>query len=208
MKDDNNLANLEYATNSEQMIHAFTTGLVKERYTGLVKVNVTHAEIWKPVPAKFVNNTTNHNYQVSNLARVRVGDNLILRKPDPNGYTRMSFHNENKTFNCMLHVVVATVFVPNPNNLPEVDHINTEPHNDKNNKPDNLEWVTRRENNERAHAKVVARFDPTTNETIVYRSAVRAVEENPGFESSGISRACTGSRNTSHYKGYQWFFTN
>lgn len=43
----------------------------------------------------------------------------------------------------LLHRLVAMKFLPNPNKLPEVNHID----GDKaNNKKDNLEWVTRSEN--------------------------------------------------------------
>ena len=47
----------------------------------------------------------------------------------------------------VIHRAVAELYVPNPNNLPQVDHIDT----DKlNNHYTNLEWVTNKENTDRA----------------------------------------------------------
>ena len=48
----------------------------------------------------------------------------------------------------LLHRVVAEAFVPNPNNAPEVDHIDC---NKNNNCADNLRWVTRSENMKAAY---------------------------------------------------------
>lgn len=47
----------------------------------------------------------------------------------------------------VIHRAVAELYVPNPNNLPQVDHIDT---NKLNNHYTNLEWVTNKENRGRA----------------------------------------------------------
>lgn len=47
-----------------------------------------------------------------------------------------------------LHRLIAETFLPNPNNLPEVDHIN----NDKlDNRVENLQWISRRDNTRKAY---------------------------------------------------------
>lgn len=48
-----------------------------------------------------------------------------------------------KIKNCLVHRLVATVFISNPYNLPEVDHIDG---NIFNNHVDNLRWVTKKDN--------------------------------------------------------------
>lgn len=57
-----------------------------------------------------------------------------------NGYRIISVNGKN----VRLARLVATAFIPNPNNLPEVDHINRIKTDDR---VDNLRWVTRKENN-------------------------------------------------------------
>lgn len=82
-------------------------------------------------------------YKISNLGRVfdipqnkmvePVGDfNRYLMIPSPYLYRHVYVHR-----------LVATTFVKNPNNLPMVNHIDENPHN---NRVDNLEWVTASQN--------------------------------------------------------------
>ena len=97
-------------------------------------------------------------YQVSNLGRVKslVGWNgkryiereKILKKTvhqaSENYYreiVNLAINKKRKM--CKVHRLVAEAFLPNPNNLPQVNHIDG---NTFNNKVENLEWCTGREN--------------------------------------------------------------
>ena len=68
-----------------------------------------------------------------------------ILKPHPNlrGYLMVDLYKDGKVKKCVIHRLVAITYIPNPNNLPEIDHIDT---NRQNNNADNLRWCTRQEN--------------------------------------------------------------
>ena len=90
-------------------------------------------------------------YQVSNLGRVKsLKDNhgnyrekILDIKPNKKGYLRieLSLYGKKKKF--QVHRLVAQSFIPNPNNLPEVNH---KDENKQNNCVYNLEWCTHQYN--------------------------------------------------------------
>ena len=101
------------------------------------------------------------HYEVSNFARVRTTErwakngvgvrivkSRILKNRWTNGYAIVGLCKNNKAKNYYVHVLVAKAFVPNPLNLPQVNHIDT---NKRNNLPSNLEWTTPKGNTD--HAK-------------------------------------------------------
>lgn len=87
-------------------------------------------------------------YQVSNLGRVR-----SLRRHRVRGkimdvacnghYWRIKLSKNNKAKRVLLHRIIAETFIPNPENKPQVNHINGDK---KDNSIENLEWCTRSEN--------------------------------------------------------------
>lgn len=85
-------------------------------------------------------------YQISNYGRVKSLKNrqgnvqLLKQQVKPNGYCQVSLYKNNKYGYFNVHRLVAIAFIPNPNNLPEVNHIDEDP---TNNRVDNLEWCTR-----------------------------------------------------------------
>lgn len=81
-----------------------------------------------------------------NLARVHKYTPTSLKEPstDEDGYLRAKLHDKNSTKYIGIHKLVAQAFIPNPENKPQVNHIN----GDKtDNRVNNLEWVTASENN-------------------------------------------------------------
>ena len=59
------------------------------------------------------------------------------------GYKRAGLVHNSKLKYCLIHRLVATAFIPNPDNAPQVNHING---CKGDNRVDNLEWVTAKEN--------------------------------------------------------------
>jgi hypothetical protein len=76
-------------------------------------------------------------------------------KPDfLRGYERVGLVSEGKQKNYSVHRLVAQTFLPNPENKPQVNHIDCNP---ANNKLENLEWATGKENTQ--HAIQAGRVD-------------------------------------------------
>lgn len=69
------------------------------------------------------------------------------------GYRRVSLYKNDIKINRGVHRLVAQVFIPNPLNLPEVNH---KDFNKANNHKTNLEWSTKEDN--RNHSLVNGRF--------------------------------------------------
>ena len=106
--------------------------------------------IWKPVEGY------EGLYEVSNTGIVRSlerFDNGVhvpstVLKPSKNNryaYVKLYRHSQHKIFR--VHRLVALAFIPNPNNKPQVNHIDG---NKMNNDSRNLEWCTQAENNRHA----------------------------------------------------------
>ena len=111
---------------------------------------MTEIEIWKPIK------NWEDLYEVSNFGRVRSKDRVVNRivkgKIIPTKYTGkiLSSHlNRGYEYTTLtnyptkkpvkVHRLVAEAFIPNPDNLPQVNH---KDENKENNCVDNLEWCT------------------------------------------------------------------
>ena len=85
-------------------------------------------------------------YQVSNKGRVKSlnynktgEERVLINQPDKTGYLHVVI--KGKIIN--VHRLVAEAFIPNPENKPCVDHINTIRGD---NRVENLRWATTKEN--------------------------------------------------------------
>ena len=81
-----------------------------------------------------------------NIINKHTGRTLKLQQ-NGKGYLRFDAQTENGKRHFFVHRLVATLYVPNPEGKPQVNHIDG---NKKNNNAENLEWVTNRENRQHA----------------------------------------------------------
>lgn len=90
-------------------------------------------------------------YLVSNFGRVMGAKGYILNACDDHkGYLIVSLHKEGKQKCWRVHKLVGEAFIPNPHNLPELDHIDR---NRLNNNISNLRWVDKTTNQQNRNKK-------------------------------------------------------
>lgn len=107
---------------------------------------------------------------------------------------------------CMVHRLVAEAFIPNPNNLPTVNHIDG---NKSNNAVENLEWASYSKNNQHALDKKlrkprgikIVQYDLQNNFISEYNSASEAARVN-NLDRGSICHCLNNRRKD--YAGYIW----
>lgn len=141
-------------------------------------------------------------YEVSNIGRVRSIDRIVncskgkrtfkgrilsIRK-DKKGYCTVNLYKNGSGIPQYVHRLVAKVFIPNPNNLPVINHKDENP---LNNTVQNLEWMTNKEN-------------------VNYGTRVQRVKEDQGIHDAerktGIPRQSISYaiKHKTLLKGFQW----
>lgn len=142
--------------------------------------------------------------QVSNKGRVKKKDGSITFGTNSNGYKCVTIQGK-----CVkIHQLVAIVFIPNPNNLPIVNHLDG---NKWNNDVSNLVWCTHAENVQ--HAQDTGLNSGCKRVTLVelnkefpsIASAARWIQEQTHLEDSTLSKSPLFKRITAgHAGGYTW----
>lgn len=131
------------------------------------------------------------------------------------GYCRVALSKNGKKKHILVHRLVAKAFIPNPDNLPEVNH---KDENKENNYVDNLEWCTPKYNSNygnrneklreinRRYFKAVYQIDKNTGEIIKLWECIREASRKLSIRDHLISRVCKGRNETAG--GYKWMYAN
>lgn len=165
-------------------------------------------------------------YQVSNLGRVKSLRRLITNQynsfyieekilkiwKNNKGYGLVTLSKNGTHKKFQVHRLVALHFLPNPSNLPEVNH---KDENKLNNSVDNLEWCDRLYNvrygtgierqkkkqlNDIKKSKSVLQYDLEGNFIKEWKSTMECCRN--GYNQGHVAECCRGERKT--HKGFIW----
>ena len=176
-------------------------------------------EVWKDVKGY------EGLYQVSNYGRVKSvkKDHILKPTPRQHGYLGVMLYGHGghktrgfKTFS--VHRLVAEAFIPNPDNLAEVNHIDE---CKTNNRVENLEWAshkgnssygTRGERISKANtngkqSRKIAQYTKGGELVEVFPSLAEVFRKT-GFAKANICRCAQGNKKYSHAYGYVWRYVN
>jgi hypothetical protein len=154
------------------------------------------------------------------VTSVRSGNRILT--PDsnsPHGYVRVGLFNGITQIKYAVHRLVALVFIPNPENKPQVNHIDG---NKKNNLVSNLEWVTASENETHSYRVLGKKpsspmkgvtgsdnplstpvFSTLQSGELVKQYDSMAEVKGDGFSQGNVSMVISGRR--LHHKQLLWF---
>jgi len=135
--------------------------------------NKYNNEEWKDIPCEIINETK--KYKISNYGRVENHKGRIASGHNhSSGYLWISISPKQY----LLHRLVAKVFIQNPENKEQVNHIDG---NKKNSHVSNLEWCTNKENAQHAHdiglqpnTKTIIQYDFNMNKINEFKSQLEA----------------------------------
>jgi hypothetical protein len=177
-------------------------------------------EIWKDIEGY------DGAYQVSNMGRVksvarvttrlcqygireyRIPERIMRTRFGTSGYLCVNLHHEGKQVTEMIHRLVALHFCKGYADGMTVNHIDEVK---TNNRADNLEWLTQKENNNhgtgiarrKKHPKAVVQMSLSGEVLQTFpslKAAAKAVGQNP----THLGHCCNGERPTA--AGFKWKF--
>ena len=173
-------------------------------------------EIWKAIPGYEGIYEVSSKGQVRSLNYRHTGKPGILKVRDDKGYLTIGLNHNGKRHDYRIHRLVAEAFIPNPNNLPQINH---KDENKYNNCVNNLEWCTAQYNvnygtaRERQRQKMMIPVYGTNinNGTIIrFEGMVEACKylKSIGFttaNTTNICNCCKGSQKSAY--GYTWNYS-
>ncbi len=146
-------------------------------------------------------------YQVTKDGRIYSERSRRYLKPNPSAsYSIVNFRDNGEVKAMLIHLVVAQVYIPNPANLPYVNHKNG---NKRDNRVENLEWISKSGNMVHAieilkvkrSAKAVVQFDKN-HVYIKHHLSMKKAGTSAGLKPNLINGVCRNLKKSSG--GFLW----
>lgn len=124
-------------------------------------------------------------------------EKILKPRLQNSGYLTVNLSKDGKGLNKTVHRLVAEAFIPNPEELPEIDHID----GDKtNNMVENLQWISHVENNRKKTTGIGIPKRVENVETGEIFETMTAAANEYGVSKTAISHAAkTGGRSASYH---------
>lgn len=155
-------------------------------------------EIWKEIKGYEGLYAVSNKGRVKNLMSGKVLKNVI----DPNGYLRIKLSRGNVR---RIHRLVAQAFIPNPLNLPYINHIDEDK---TNNNVGNLAWCTASQNVRHSIHKCSCRINQLTLDGQFIRQweSSMQIQRELGYKCTYIIECCKRKCNQAY--GYRWEYAD
>lgn len=194
----------------------------------LATLTTAAVEEWRPVKG------FEGLYEVSNLGRVRSMDRWymhmgrgyvkhlefhkgrIMKQQENKGYPIVKIYKEGKCTTRQVHRLVAETFIPNPNNMPIVNHKDENP---KNNNVNNLEWCTQGYNvhygggldrlvkSNEYRMRTIEQLTKS-GEHVAYHKGIEQLIKRKGFCGRSIYRCLKKKKGFKSAYGYRWRYVD
>ena len=201
-KFNNCFDNLRLISQSENIKHSARPESINKTKVKEVKVIAdVKANDFKKIG--IFKDTDFSDYEINSYGQIKkCGTEHIMLTQQLQGYLVINIKCKikKKTISLRIHRVVATIFIPNPNNYEIVHHKDS---NRSNNHISNLEWTTHQQNIIYATGKKVGQYSLDDKLIKIFNTATEA-SKSLNKNSSSISQAINGKKYTAY--GYKWKF--